>query len=195
MASQPDPAPHPWRRLLRFSVRGLIVFVVVVGAGLGWIVRQAQIQRDAVAAITRAGGWAAYDWQWRGGKMISEGTPWAPGWLVDLIGVDYFDHVTAVGFPETSGVTDATLAHVGSLTRLQVLYVNSPSLSDAWLVHLKGLTKLSGLDLSGTHITDAGLAHLKGLIKLTNLSLFGTQVTDAGAKELKQARPSLTIQR
>jgi hypothetical protein len=50
------PAPHSWRRYLRFSVRGLIVFVVVVGAGLGWIVHQAHVQRDAVAAIQGAGG-------------------------------------------------------------------------------------------------------------------------------------------
>ena len=51
MASHPDPVSHPWRRFLRFSVRGLIVVVLVIGAGLGWIVRQAHIQRDAVAAI------------------------------------------------------------------------------------------------------------------------------------------------
>jgi hypothetical protein len=37
--------------LLRFSVRGLIVFVIVVGAGLGWIVRETDIQCKAVAAI------------------------------------------------------------------------------------------------------------------------------------------------
>jgi hypothetical protein len=39
--------------LLRFSVRGLIVLVIVAGAALGWIVRQAHIQGDAVAAIIR----------------------------------------------------------------------------------------------------------------------------------------------
>lgn len=46
----------PWQRLLRPSVRGLIVLVLVVGAGLGWLVRCAQIQREAVAAIQNAGG-------------------------------------------------------------------------------------------------------------------------------------------
>ena len=30
-----------WRRYLRFSVRGLIVLVLVVGAGMGWLVRGA----------------------------------------------------------------------------------------------------------------------------------------------------------
>jgi hypothetical protein len=37
MTSQADPVPHPWRRYLRFSARELIVLVVVIGAGLGWI--------------------------------------------------------------------------------------------------------------------------------------------------------------
>jgi hypothetical protein len=55
-----------WRRYLRFSVRGLIVLVLVVGAGLGWTVRSARIQRDAVAAIERAGGSVGYHFQWDG---------------------------------------------------------------------------------------------------------------------------------
>jgi hypothetical protein len=49
------------RSFLRFSLRGLIVLVVVVGVGLGWVVRQAHVQRDAVAAIVGAGGAVRYD--------------------------------------------------------------------------------------------------------------------------------------
>ena len=59
------PASGPWRRFLRFSVRGLIVFLIVVGAGLGWIVRQAHVQGDAVAAIRATGGAVRYDWEFR----------------------------------------------------------------------------------------------------------------------------------
>jgi hypothetical protein len=36
------PVSRPWRRFLRFSVRALIVLVLVVGAGLGWVVRSAR---------------------------------------------------------------------------------------------------------------------------------------------------------
>ena len=90
------PVSRPWRRFLRFSVRGLIVLVLVIGAGLGWLVRSARIQREAVAAIKKAGGSVNYDWEWSNGKTIPEGKPWAPrgSWIV--IGVDYFGHVTAV---------------------------------------------------------------------------------------------------
>src|SRR6516225_8007057 len=87
MWSQFDPVPCPWRRFLRFSVRGLIVFVVVIGAGLGWIVRQAHIQRDAVEAIRKAGGSVMYDWEPSAG--IPGGVPLAPAWLVDLVGIRY----------------------------------------------------------------------------------------------------------
>ena len=47
---------RPWRRHVRFSMRGLILFVLVIGGGLGWIVRLANIQRNAVAAIQNSGG-------------------------------------------------------------------------------------------------------------------------------------------
>ena len=91
-----DPVSRPWRRFLRFSVRGLIVLVLVIGGGLGWIVRSARIQREAVAAIVNAGGGVLYDWEWSNGKSIPGGKPRAPRWIVDLIGVDYFGHVTEV---------------------------------------------------------------------------------------------------
>ena len=38
MADQANSIRGPWRRFLLFSVRGLIVLVLVIGAGLGWIV-------------------------------------------------------------------------------------------------------------------------------------------------------------
>jgi hypothetical protein len=144
-------------------VWGLIVFVVVVGAGLGWIVREAHIQRVAVAKIEKAGGSVLYDWECRDGNKIPGGKPSGPRWLVDRIGVDYFGHVTAVEFSTQPGATDSTLEEVGRLTRVQALYANSPSVSDAGLAHLTGLSNLSTLDLAGTNVTDAGLAHLKGL--------------------------------
>jgi hypothetical protein len=62
------PVSRPWRRYLRFSVRGLIVLVLVIGAGLGWIVRSARMQREAVAAIKNAGGSVSYDWRWSNGN-------------------------------------------------------------------------------------------------------------------------------
>jgi hypothetical protein len=50
MTDQLQTIRRPWRRHLRFSVRGLIVLVLVTGGWLGWVARGARIQREAVSA-------------------------------------------------------------------------------------------------------------------------------------------------
>jgi Leucine Rich repeat len=213
-----EPASRPWRRFLRPSVRGLIVLVLAIGAGLGWIVRQAHVQRDAVAAIKRDHGVVYYDSGWTDeptnvtviAPIVQE--PWAPNWR------DYFSHVTSVKL-DGAQVTDAGLVHLKGLTNLSCLQLRRTQITDAGLVHLKGLSNLSHLDIQINQVTDAGLVHLKGLSNLTDLALGvnpvtdagmvqlkgltklidlrlrATQVTDAGVDELKRSLPSLTISR
>jgi internalin A len=195
MVCEPNRSQRSWRRVLRFSVRVLVVFVIVVGAGLGWIVRQAHIQRDAVAAIRKAGGYVSYSWASDHGKAIPERRPWAPTWLVESIGIDFFGHVTAVELEGSSVPAYTVLTQVGRLNRLQKLWLIGNFVTDAGLVHLKRLTKLDWLDLGGTGVNDVGLEHLKGLTNLKSLSLRDTRVTDAGMDELKRALPGLTIYR
>jgi internalin A len=178
---QLKPISRPWWTYLRFSIRGLIVLVLLMGLGLGWMVRSAHTQRDAVAAIRKAGGLVKYDWEWSNGYDISGGKPWAPQWLLDLIGVDFFGHVTSVWLQPAP--TDGAIAEVGRLTQLERLQLVGRFFSDGELSHLKGLTKLSNLCLS--NVSDAGLARLKGLTKLKILIISGTQVTDAGLAHLK----------
>ena len=171
-----------WRRLLRFSVRGLIIFILVFGLWLGYLVRSAKIQRDAVAAITSAYGHASYNWQKNGAFDILDAKPWAPRWLVDRIGVDYFGHVVSVSLPDKP---DAVCEQVGRLTRLERLTFGYSQLGDAGLAHLRGLTNLTYLDLRGTKVTDAGLANLKRMTSLKCIDLSDTQVSDAGLAHLK----------
>jgi internalin A len=192
LATMPaGPFLLPWRRYLRFSVRGLIVLVLVIGLGMGWIVRSARIQREAVAAIRKAHGSVAYDWQLKSGYGAFGEPPW-PRWLVHTLGVDYFGSVVSVDIPSAS---EDGLVHIGQLGRLRVLQIGTSDMTDAALAHLKGLSNLTYLDLKGTQVTDSGLAHLKGLTKLSLLNLSGTPVTDAGVSELQQVLPSLKIVR
>ena len=207
MPDQAKAISRSWRRYMRFSLRGLIVLVLVIGGGLGWIVREARIQRGAVAAIENAGGGVSYDWQWSNERSISGGKPWAPRWLVALIGVDYFGHVTRASFYnatdetlvsvgrltrlerldlEGTSIGDAGLAHLTGLTNLVSLYINNTQVSDAGLEHLKGLTTLEILALDYTKVTGKGMVHLKGLTRLSKLSLDHTQVTDAGLAQLNR---------
>jgi hypothetical protein len=217
MSHQPKPVYRPWRRILRFSIRGLIVLVLLIGSWFGWIVRSARIQRDAIAVLKRVGGVVVYDSGTTTNPIPQITRPWAPKYVLDFLGIDYFAGVSGVYFPERC--SDAELLSVGRLTQLHDLYVLPSSVSDAGLAHLNRLTNLRELCLDGTEVTDAGLIelkahpnlthlnlnntrvsdaalpHLKSLTKLSTLMLSGTQVTDAGIKELKQALPRLTIYR
>jgi hypothetical protein len=87
----------PWQRYLRISLRGLIVLVLVIGSGLGWIINRAKVQRDAVAVIERAGGSVKYQWDWKDEGPNSSGKPRWARWLLDYIGPNYLAHIAAVG--------------------------------------------------------------------------------------------------
>jgi hypothetical protein len=65
------PVQSPWKcRRLRLSIRILIALVLLIGTGLGWIVRSARIQRDAVEAIVKSGGAVKYDWEYKDGRIV-----------------------------------------------------------------------------------------------------------------------------
>jgi internalin A len=181
-----------WRQRLRLSVRGLIVLVLIVGAGLGWLVRSGRVQRDAVAAIQRAGGNIRYDWEEDGAAAAIPvgGRPFVPNvkprwpkWLVDSLGVDYFGYVVEVDLFDHG--RDADLVHIARLSQLQTLILARSAVTDAGLAHLAGLNRLKGLYLGGTAVGDAGMAHLAGLTCLQGLGLDDTQVGDVGLAHLE----------
>ena len=137
MTIQTEPASGTWKRYLRFSFRTMIVLVLAIGAGLGWVIHRVRVQRDAVAAIRRAGGDVWYDWQFKGNSHITSGEPWGSKRLVEALGVDYFGNVTVVS--GTKLFSDNELAHVGSLGQLERLILNKSSVTDAGLAHVRNL--------------------------------------------------------
>jgi len=177
------PVSRPRRRIVRLSVRGLIVVVLVIGAGLGSIVRSARMQRQAVTAIERTGGTVIFDWQLPNAAFGANGSTWRPKWLVDRVGIDYFGHEVEVHLLPRR--LNAGLRPVEHLSEVEALTVDGPFVTDDGLPHLRGLTNLVNLSLRSTRVTDFGLAHLKGLTNLTTLDLCSTHVTDAGLAHLK----------
>ena len=105
------PVSRPWRSYFGSASAG-IVLVLVIGAELGWIVHghQAQVQRDAVAAIQKVGGSVYYDWEWSEGTVIPEGKLWAPPGAKQPL------HALGDG-----QVSDAGLEHLKGLTKLRML--------------------------------------------------------------------------
>jgi hypothetical protein len=162
-----------------------LTLVVCIGCALGWAVRlidYARAQRDAASAIKSAGGSVLYDWQFYHGQTTGRREPSGPKWLVDLIGSDFFGHVTFVSLPETA--PDEVLVHVGTFSRLEVLLNRSTKITDSELAHLHGLKTLGGLYLRKTKVTDTGLVHLPSMCSLQYVDLRGTLISDDGLAHL-----------
>ncbi len=194
LAGQPQPVPRRRRTFFWVSVRGLLLLILVIGCGLGWIARVARtgdIQRRAVAAINQAGGWVVYDTEWEEDQNTSTWKPRWPKWLVDQVGVDYLGKVVFINLHDRG--TDEVLMHVGRLKHLKQLHRPGFAVTNAGLVHLGRLSELQLLSLDDTLVTDAGLAHLKGLAGLKWLKVTRTRVTDAGVAELQKSLPHLQV--
>ena len=163
-----------------------MALVLLIGLGMAWIVHRARVQRQAVAAITQGGGTVRYDWQFLpNGRRNPNGQPAYPGWLVRRLGVDYFGNVVVVYLGP--GDVDPIMAHVGRLDRLKHLHaLGGAKMTDAGLAHVRRLFRMEDLSLDEKGITGAGLVHMEHLSYLKTLSLpFGTPVADADLAALE----------
>jgi hypothetical protein len=179
--SMETPTRRLWWSYVRFSVRGLVVLVLLAGGILGWIVQQAHVQRDAVAVIRRANGNVEY-------ALNPNRSPWLLRWLSGRLGIDYVSHVIRVdlvGVGPDGPSTGAELNQFVHLKRIEQLELWESSVNDARLADLKGLTRLRSLGLHKTRVGDRGLANLKGLPALRLLWLNRSAVTDAGLAHLE----------
>jgi hypothetical protein len=178
-----------WLSYFRFSLRRLIGLIVVIGLALGWIVhvaREAAVQRSAVAAVTRSGGVAMYEWEWRHNQYIGRGAPSWPSWLVDLFGIDYFGGVRMASLGGSA--TDDDLSLVGKLAELEGVIIASPEVTDTGIQHLAKLDRLQAVVLWQGDVSAAGLAHLKDLRGLTRLKLGPMKVTEPGMAQVGALR-------
>ncbi len=171
----------PKRKRFRLSIRALMLAVLILGGVLGWVVHHAKVQREAVLAIEKTGGFARYEsaYNHEGGWNPLGKNPW-PKWLVERLGIDYFENVVTVKLgPRT---TNAEIAKLAGLTSLETLDLNDINVTDADLVHLAQLVELKYLNLRDSPgFTGSGLAHLGGMKQLRALDLGWTAVNDLSA--------------
>jgi hypothetical protein len=141
-----------------------IVFPLLLGLSLApsfcWAAEPNTDEGKVVAEIEKLGGKVTRD----------EASPGKPVIAVDLKG---------------STVTDAGLAYLAGLKRLQSLNLANTKVTEAGLAHLKGLTELQSLSLYATKVTGPGLVNLKGMTHLQSLNLMYTPVADAGLVYVK----------
>jgi hypothetical protein len=182
----PNP-PHRKLRWYQFSMKTLMLFVLMASFLMSWVAvkaRRIREQRAAVAMVRAMGGAILYDYQLRD-YDDDKGPPPPPGpaWLRELLGQDIFADVVEVNCRDADIVRVIDrFPHVGRLD------LSSSTITDDDLRRLKGLKELYGLDLSRTSVTDAGLVHLEGLglENLDWLALRNTKVTAAGVARLKK---------
>jgi len=209
--------PKPRRRWYQFSLRTLLVVVLVGAVFAGWVrwrMRWAQDNRERRAATI---GWI----EDKGGRhdairRVLRSRSWLerlfddPGrasaatsvWMVNLDRTQVIDsdleqlkaltNLEELRLSDTQ-ITDAGLAHLKGIPKLKILSLNGTPVTDAGLEHLRELSSLERVGLSETRVTDAGLEHLKGLTNLQVVDVFQTQVTADGASELRLALPKCQI--
>lgn len=175
------------RPRVRISVRWLMISVLAIGGGLGWVVHRERVQREAVEAIRKAGGSVSYSWQYTDGTYLPPGGPGLPGWLLNALGPDHFYRATSIDLVggRVDKINDALMARIGQLSGLERLNLNgSKGVTDAGMVHLAGLKNLRHLDLSFVDATGASLEHLKGMKRLKHLELPFGRIVDADLAHL-----------
>ncbi len=202
------------RRRLQFSVRTLALLMLVAGVSFGgW--RWATTEKRAIAEIERGGG-----------RVTAGEDNFGSFRAVHVVGGDPFlaqlPNIADVRvvLVDDQGVTDAGLAPLARLEKLEDLWLHNCQIGndgashlaglgtlitlgldhtlvgDAGLAHLKGLSNLEELDLSGNSgVSDAGVVHLLGLQKLKVIHLDGSAVSDDGGQRLRDAIPGIQVER
>ena len=186
-----------WR--FQFSIRSLLVMVVVVAVPCGWMaveVTAAKRHQEAAKLFLLSdcdvfyddctdedGNPADINHSWA--KFVS---PQNEGPLLWLLGRDFFHSTRTVA-------AVIPLIRYGIHPRLNngTAEFMKHDVAEAMLLALDNLPDLRALDLSGVPINDSDLEHVMPLKKLRKLVLTGTKVTDEGVKKLQQALPNCTI--
>ena len=181
-----------FRRRFQFSLRSLMLLVVVVAIPCSWFATamKAARRQGTVEAIRKLGGKVVYDYEMEGTDPLGIlSTPSRLAWLRDSLVVDLLADVTRIE-PAHHGnddweIDDSGLKYLKGFTQLQELELGGTKVTNVGLKHLKGLSNLKFLNLAGTKIRGFGLEHLNELDQLRYLDVNWSKVKDAGLKHIK----------
>jgi hypothetical protein len=198
-----------FNRSFQFSLRSLLVLVLVVAIACAWLANElerAKRQTQLVAEASKLGCGILYDYNLSdsGNVVMFSGAIPGETRLNKMLGDDFFREVIGAVvkndaalrllkdqtslrrlFLDNSQVTDAGMESLERLNNLEWIDLrDAPGVTDAGLKYLSRLTRLQELLLRRTGVTDAGMIYLKGLKELRVLDLGMTQVTEVGLKNL-----------
>jgi hypothetical protein len=190
-----------FRRRFQFSIRSLLVLVVVVALPCSWLaeeMRAAKRQKAAREVILALGGCVfdedATDEEGnvQGGAFagLMRPTPEPGGPVLRLIGRD-FVHTATAAFNDK-------LCILGIVSGIKIVEDGKCWKGGGDLDKLRALKDLPGLRalcLSYMPVDDSDLDYIIPLKQLRQVELTGTEVTDAGVAKLQQALPNCKISR
>jgi internalin A len=203
-AAAPIPqTPRHKFRLLRFSLRTLLVLTLVIAIACGWVGNRLARKRREATVIEGLSSRADVRLDYRevpvGGSAISF-EPSGPEWLRKLLGENFFNEVVEIDFHDATDDDLKALSEFKHLAKLSIFTqlirgwssddpvertrATGPEITDAGLEYVGKLTGLQNLDLTSTLVTDAGLRHLSGLTQLGDLTIHGAQISSAGLAHL-----------
>ncbi|HWB10439.1 MAG TPA: hypothetical protein VG826_14500 [Pirellulales bacterium] len=175
-------------RRFQFSLRGLLVMIVITGIACAAIANKIEAkrrEREVIKLIKAGQGRVMYDWERDDVFLVMSGkSPRGepPGWqwCRMMLGDDFFARVHSIHCGNL--VSDADLEQITTMIDAEKIEINSYS---------------NGFFMQENNtVTDAGLFHLKRLTGLKELVIYGCSgVTDAGIVTLKKALPKCQITR
>lgn len=214
--SQAPPAPRNSvpRRRWRFSLRGLLVLVLisaVIFAGLGWRWRRAQRQAAIVEALRKTGvAHVMYDYEVHTSDEGDLGrVTIVPQWLRRVLGEDFFSDVHDVTIGPASRVATQppdgwkpplggravsesqcrrALRIAASLTQIRSLYIQDAVVRQEALEQLTCWEQLSDLRIDGCDVRDEDLAPLSRAVNVRSLHLHRQPIGDAALVHLRPMR-------
>jgi hypothetical protein len=171
------------RRWLQFSLRTLLIAVLILSLPLSWFagkMQRARRQARTVQAIRREGS-VSYEWEAHHRERP---------WMCRLFGDDLVSPIIVVCLFD-SAATDATLAQIEEFTALRELQICNGTVSDDGLKHLGCLASLTHLTIVNSPITNQGMTHLAHLTSLEHVNIHETHVTPEGWEHIRHL-PNLT---
>jgi hypothetical protein len=90
-------------------------------------------------------------------------------------------------------LTDRSMKVIGRLRDLRHCKIPGARITDAGVAELARLPKLEVLDLRDTDVTDAVFGHLRGAPRHLQLFVGGTRVTQRGIQRFRSQRPDVYV--
>lgn len=192
------------RRRLAISLRWLMVVVLMIGLGLGWVRHRIKSQREAFEAVVgKEGGFADFDFDDRFVGKNGERGPIGPTWLSRILGnynaLFLFRDVIEVHFVlslnddgepvvDDESIDDSLMPYLARFSKLQSLDLDWPHrVTGSGLGHIRDLTKLEVLKLSGMPLKDSDLSHFSNLnrLRILEIGIVGEPDTGIGDEGLR----------